>query len=288
MITTIVCKMASDMSDQLSMDSWDIDLDATDSELSQCGEESAGAELSHILSHILAEHLTSADSSSTTVSSSPSGESAMEQPDSRGGESKAQVSAKPVTRRKKSYYRPVNPFKQIIRIDLRRRLPLMYVNVSNSHNPELYGRFWAQFSSKDCSYSATYPNAAKPVFPIAYGSTSFQQLIAHNAYRCATCPDTVIRMQYCYFRRSKEFSGTEIVSLGYGVGIKLFELEVPPTGIPLSLKELIPLRVKAKQAYEVTHWILTRVLVDENNVIVSMAFECLSSSYVPVPWPSGV
>lgn len=223
---------------------------------------------------------------------------------------------KPAKRRKKStYYRPKHNFPVIFKTDVRRRLPMMYMNLMNLSDPSLFRDFLRHFASKRLKCSTYYPATTATVFPLVVQASTFDHIVSHYAYRTATCPDTVCRLHTCELRRSKHFEGTEVRAVGWGVGTKLYELRpctstssavtaAPPSStstsaaaaaaavaealgaLPLDLDVLSTMLVPLAQPLRVTQWIECIFTLDAQHCIRRVQVRCLASSYLPVPGPA--
>lgn len=193
---------------------------------------------------------------------------------------------------KPSYYKPVHGFRLLFRTDIRRQIPLMYMNLRNAQDPVLYRNFLNHFKSKNCLFVTQYPSTTATVYPIINSTMDFNQIINQFAYRAVTCPDVISRLTSCELRRCKTSPGSEIVINGFSVGTKLYELPLPAASaasdpakpsLPLNLEKLQKLLIPLEQPVQFMQTMECVFSLDANHSVYKIEARCYQSKYTPLP-----
>eukprot|EP01031_Cornospumella_fuschlensis_P030643 gene30643-37025_t len=106
--------------------------------------------------------------------------------------------------------RRAHPFLRVIKADIRRKYPMMFINVVNSCDPDLMCRFFTQFCVPHCqlSDSVLHPHTReKTELFVRSGLPEIQQF----ATVCATAPDFILQLQNACIKQSKQYTGSKVV-----------------------------------------------------------------------------
>jgi len=118
---------------------------------------------------------------------------------------------KPKKKRKKPYYIPVNKLPRILKRDIRRDYPNMYVNVLNSQDPELMNSFFEQFAIPTLSFSRYLPHAHRHNVPVSRSMNGIQTIAEGIHEEIKDFPDFVLQIQSVKIYQKEHMSGCKII-----------------------------------------------------------------------------
>lgn len=125
-------------------------------------------------------------------------------------------------RRRKSSYIPVSPFKAIIKRDIRRFIPAMFVNVINSFDADLLSAFLTTYSLGDHLQVVDHIPELHTSSPIRFlvGASHFASLAS---YEYSQFPDLTMQCSDAVIKRRLNEDGSKICIRVNMCGTKLFQ-----------------------------------------------------------------
>eukprot|EP01031_Cornospumella_fuschlensis_P036858 gene36858-44712_t len=104
-----------------------------------------------------------------------------------------------------------HPFPRVLKVDIRRKYPMMLVNVVNSSDPELMCRFFSQFCVPSCQLcdSVLHPltREKKQVF-VRSGLPEIHQFAYEKASTAA--PDFIMQLRSACVKQSNVYAGSKL------------------------------------------------------------------------------
>eukprot|EP01031_Cornospumella_fuschlensis_P027221 gene27221-32888_t len=101
------------------------------------------------------------------------------------------------------------PFPRVFKEDIRRKYPMMFVNVVNSCDPQLMCEFFRKFCRPECElYNCLiHPQTREKIQMFSHSGLSEMLPFAHVKVVTAA-PDFVMQLQHAYIKRSVSFRGS--------------------------------------------------------------------------------
>lgn len=130
---------------------------------------------------------------------------------------------------RKRYRRRFNPIPRIPKHDIKREIPMMYINTLNSFDLNLMDQFLERYCTKDCSFAMDVkqlsPIPSRKISIHVYGKLQRQQ---HFKLIIEKFPDLIIQIQNINIKQRSDTNETQIVSQYYSSGTDIqFKSQIP-------------------------------------------------------------
>lgn len=118
---------------------------------------------------------------------------------------------KPKKKRKRPYYIPVNKLPRILKRDIRRDYPGMYVNVLNSLDVNLMSQFFEQFATPTLTFSRYLPQAHRHNIAISRSINGVHSIASGIHEEIKDFPDFMLQIQDVKIYQKQNVSGCKII-----------------------------------------------------------------------------
>lgn len=192
-------------------------------------------------------------------------------------------------KRKRKYYL-VNDFPVIFKNDLRRRYPIMFLNVLNQNDTQLLRQFYDSFASINCRHVSYVPMVVNSLLPGLPTPTTSSTIALFAELRTLTIPDGTVQLEACQIKRWRGQEGCHIDMRVTMKGTKVYEVPTDdmistsnsPNNENMIKTEMIKKRTLMNMPIEIQAEGLLTLKLDHEHRILEVSLHCSCIFATPV------